>query len=79
MCRISYIHTGIKGLDFSARGRMAAQLNDGCEISVPISMFPDIKKLSLKERNQWMVLDDQFFTFKNLSKIFSIQDLMRLT
>ena len=78
MCRLANINICIKKLDFSAKGRMSALLSDGREISVPISMFPDIKKLSIKQRGEWMVLDDQFFTFKNLSRIFSIQDLMRL-
>ena len=38
----------------------------------------EIKKLSLKDRNDWIILDEQFFTFTKLSKIFSIKDLMVL-
>ncbi len=79
MCKINNIRTGIRKLDFTLyRGKMAVWLTDGREIIVPLSMFPEIKKLPLKERNRWMVLDDQFFTFANLSKVFSIQELMAL-
>lgn len=79
MCRIQNVNIGIKSLDFvSRRGKMAVKLSDGREMIVPLSMFPDIKKLSVKDRQEWMVLDDQFFTFTHLSKVFSIQDLFRL-
>ena len=79
MCKITDIKTGIKSLDFtSRRGKVIIYLTDGREVIVPISFFPDIKKLSLKERNNWVILDEQFFTFATLSKIFSIKDIMVL-
>ena len=79
MCKITDIKTGIKKLDFAARrGKMTVYLTDGREVIVPLSFFPEIKKLSLKERNNWIILDDQFFTFTTLSKIFSIKDIMTL-
>ncbi len=36
---------------------MAAYLTDGREIIVPLSFFPDIKQLSVKEREGWMILE----------------------
>ena len=54
---------------------------DSSATVVPIrryyQFFPDIRKLSLSERNDWMILDDQFFTFNKLTKVYSIEDLMR--
>ena len=51
MCKITDIKTGIKKLDFAARrGKMTVYLTDGREVIVPLSFFPEIKKLSLKER-----------------------------
>ena len=41
-------------------------------------MFPDIKRLSRKQREQWMIMDDQYFSFEALSRIFSIKDILRL-
>lgn len=79
MCKNPDIKVGIKSLDFMRhRGKLSARLTDGREIIVPISFFPDIKKLSLNERNEWMILDDQFFTFLHLSKVYSIKDLMEI-
>ena len=57
---------------------MAAYLTDGREIIVPVSMFPDIKHLTKKQREKWMVLDDQYFTFENMTRVYSVKDLLRL-
>lgn len=78
MCKNPNIKVGIKSLDFlHFRGKLAAKLTDGRMIVVPVKFFPDIRKLSLSERNDWMILDDQFFTFNKLTKVYSIEDLMR--
>ena len=80
MCKMSDINVGIKRLNFTGfRGKMAAFLTDGREIIVPLSFFPDIKQLSVKERKKWIILDDQFFSFERLSKVYSIKDLMKLS
>ena len=64
---MSNVNVGIKSLDFSSKkGKIIAQLSDGRVVIVPVSFFPDIKNLSVKEREQWMVLDDQYFTFEHL-------------
>ena len=74
------VNIGIKRLDFTGqRGKMAVFLTDGREIIVPLSFFPDIKQLSVKEREKWMILDDQFFSFDRLSKVYSIRDVMKLS
>lgn len=80
MCKNDKISIGIKKLDFTThRGKMLVYLTDGRQIIVPLSLFPDIKRLSLKDRSDWMILDDQFFTFSHLSRIYSIEDVMRLS
>ena len=94
MCKMKDVNVGIKKLDFTGhRGKMAVYLTDGREIIVPLSFFPDtdgrevivplsffpdIKHLSVKEREGWMILDDQYFTFDRLSKVYSVKDLMTL-
>ena len=80
MCKIKGVNVGIKKLDFTEyRGKMVAYLTDGREVVVPLSLFPDIKHLSVKERKAWMILDDQFFTFENLSTVYSVKDIMALS
>lgn len=79
MCNYKDTTLGIKKLDFKVkRGAMAAYLTDGREVIVPISLFPDIKQLSMKEREDWMIMDDQYFSFENLSKIYSVKDILSL-
>ena len=79
MCKYKDTNLGIKKLDFNVkRGAMAAYLTDGREIIVPVSMFPDIKHLTKKQREDYMIMDDQYFSFEALSKIYSIKDLLRL-
>ena len=45
---------------------------------VPLLYFTDIKKQSTKKRNNWMILDNQFFTFEGESKVYSVTDLLTL-
>ena len=79
MCKFKDTTLGIKKLDFNVkRGAMAAYLIDGREIIVPVSMFPEIKQLTKKQREDYMIMDDQYFSFEALSKIFSVKDLMKL-
>ena len=81
MCKFKDTNLGIKKLDFNVkRGAMAAYLTDGREreIIVPVSMFPDIKHLTKKQREEWMIMDDQYFSFEALSRIYSVKDLLRL-
>ena len=79
MCKFKDTTLEIKKLDFKVkRGAMAAYLTDGREIIVPVSMFPDIKHLTKKQREEWMIMDDQYFSFETLSRIYSVKDLLRL-
>jgi len=69
---------GIKKLDFGQkRGMMAVYLTDGRVVLVPVSMFPEIKKLSISQRENYMIMDDQYFSFDAMSKIYSIKDVLR--
>ena len=79
MCKIKGVALGIKDLDFTThRGKMTVRLTDGRVIIVPVSFFPDIKRMSIKERNKWMVLDDQYFTFENMTRVYSVLDLLKV-
>jgi len=80
MCKMENVKVGIKNMNFTEkRGKIVATLTDGRIIIVPVSFFPDIKNLSVRQREEWMVLDDQYFTFEHLTRIYSIVDLMRLS
>ena len=38
-------------------------------------MFPDIKHLSRKQREEWMIMDDQYFSFEALLVCLSFASL----
>ncbi|MDE6193114.1 MAG: hypothetical protein K2M83_03930 [Muribaculaceae bacterium] len=77
MCNYTDTKLGIKKLDFSQkRGKMAVYLIDGREVIVPVGLFPEIKRLSKSQREDYMILDGQFFSFEAISRIFSIKDIL---
>lgn len=77
MCKYKDTTLGIKKLDFNVkRGTMAVFLTDGREVIVPVKMFPEIKNLSKKQREDYMIMDDQYFSFDAISKIFSVKDIL---
>lgn len=79
MCKFKDTTLGIKKLDFNVkRGAMAAFLTDGREVIVPVKMFPEIKNLSKKQREDYMIMDDQYFSFAAISKIFSVTNILRI-
>lgn len=79
MCKYRDTTLGIKKLDFNVkRGAMAVFLTDGREVIVPVKMFPEIKNMSKKQREDYMIMDDQYFSFDAISKIFSVKDILRL-
>lgn len=79
MCKYKDTTLGIKKLDFNVkRGAMAVFLTDGREVIVPVKMFPEIKNLSKKQREDYMIMDDQYFSFDSISKIFSVKNILHL-
>lgn len=79
MCRYKDTTLGIKKLDFNRkRGMMAVFLTDGREVMVPIGMFPEIKRLRKSQREDYMIMDDQYFSFDAISRIFSVKDILRV-
>ena len=78
MCKYKDTNLGIKKLDFGMkRGALAVYLTDGRVVIVPVSMFPDIKRLSRSQREDYMIMDDQYFSFDALSKIYSVKDVLK--
>lgn len=83
--RLNIIHdkfkdtkTEIRKLDFNRkRGMMAVFLTDGREVLVPVSLFPEIKELRMKQREDYIIMDGQFFSFAATTEIYSIADVLR--
>ena len=61
MCKYKDTNLGIKKLDFGQkRGMMVVYLTDGRVVMVPVGMFPDIKRLTGKQREEWMTLTEHW-------------------
>lgn len=77
MCKYKDTNIGIKKLNFTEkRGMMVVYLTDGRVVMVPVSYFSDIQHMSVKERSKWFILDDQYFTFENMSRVYSVKDVL---
>lgn len=46
----------IKSLSFPKRGKFEVTLQDGRSITMPISVFPSLKKVPVKERKDWYLI-----------------------
>ncbi|MBQ9185004.1 MAG: hypothetical protein IJ151_03950 [Bacteroidales bacterium] len=55
---------------------MAFYLTDGRIVVVPVSMFPDVKRLTKAQREDYMIMDDQYFSFDAISRIYSVKDVL---
>ena len=77
MCKYKDTNLGISKIDFGGkRGHMTVYLTDGRIVIVPVSMFPDIKRLNMSQRKEYMIVDDQYFSFDAISKIYSVKDIL---
>jgi len=43
----------IKKIDFPVRGKMQVRFKDGRCLIIPLSAFPSIKKVPVKQRRKW--------------------------
>jgi len=76
MTGISKIRPVIKKISFPGRGKMNLHLVDERELIIPLKYFPEIKKLSSKQRNKWYVLDEQMFSFDDCDEVFHIEQVL---
>ena len=79
MCKYKDTSIGIKKIDFGVkRGYMAFYLTDSRIVIVPVSMFPEVKRLTRAQREDYMIMDDQYFSFDAISKIYSVKDVLSI-
>ena len=65
----------IKGISFPSRGKMQVDLMDGRSVIVSVSMFPSIKMLSCKERNDWYIFGNGF-SFDRSDEVIHIEQIL---
>ena len=65
----------IKKVTFPLRGKMSVALEDGRIITVPISAFPSIKKVPVKDRNKYY-LTAGGFTWDSCPEVIHIEQIL---
>jgi hypothetical protein len=65
----------IKKVTFPIRGKMSVALEDGRIITVPISAFPSIKKVPVKDRSKYY-LTAGGFTWDSCPEVIHIEQIL---
>lgn len=65
----------IKSLSFPKRGKFQVDLKDGRSIIMPISAFPSIKKVPVKERSEWYLMGDGV-TWDSCPEVIHIEQIL---
>ncbi len=65
----------IKGISFPKRGRIQVTLEDGRAVTMPISAFPSIAKIPVKERQNWYLVGNGF-TWDQCHEVIHIEQVL---
>lgn len=65
----------IKNITFPVRGKMMVTLEDGRQIITPLSAFPSIKKVPVKERKNWYLMGGGI-TWDSCPEVIHIEQLL---
>jgi len=65
----------IQKIAFNVRGKISVYLSDGRVIIAPLSNFPSIKKLSLKQRKKWYLFGNGF-SFDDCTEVYHIEQIL---
>ncbi|CAN5513030.1 hypothetical protein BH11BAC1_BH11BAC1_17960 [soil metagenome] len=66
----------IKKLAFEQKGKFELYLEDGRIITVPLSIFPEIKKLTSAQRKKWYIIDDVGFSFDDCDEVYHMEQVL---
>lgn len=65
----------IKSLSFPKRGMFQVELEDGRTIIMPVSAFPSMKKVPVKEREHWYLIGGGF-TWDSCPEVIHIEQIL---
>lgn len=65
----------IEKLSFPVRGKFQVTLKDGRQITMPISAFPSIKKVPVRNRNKWYLMGGGF-TWDECPEVIHIEQIL---
>jgi len=65
----------IKLISFRIKGKVQITLTDGRIIIVPVSAFPSIKKLNMRQRQKWYLFGNGF-SFDDCDEVYHIEQIL---
>ncbi len=65
----------IKTVSFRLRGKVMVTLADGRIIIMPVSAFPSIKKLNMRQRRKWYIFGNGF-SFDDSNEVYHIEQIL---
>ena len=68
----------IQKILFDSPGKISIELKDGRIIIVPLKYFPELQKLTFKERKKYTIVDDRTILFSNSDSVYHLEDFMGL-
>ena len=63
-------------ISFQKENSISFELKDGRIISVPLSLFPSIKKLKPQQKRKWQIIDEEGFSFDDLNEVYHIEQVL---
>lgn len=65
----------IKDVTFPVRGKMQVALQDGRQIVMPLSAFPSVKKVPVRERKNWYRMAGGF-TWDSCPEVIHVEQIL---
>lgn len=65
----------IKNVSFPKRGKIQVDLQDGRSIMMPISSFPSLKRVPVRERKKWYLLGGGI-TWDSCPEVIHIEQIL---
>jgi len=65
----------IKSVSFRIKGKIQVSLKDGRIVIIPVSAFPSVKKLSLRQRSKWYIFGNGF-SFDECDEVIHIEQIL---
>ena len=69
------VQPATKKVTFPARGKLQVALEDGRQIIMPISAFPSIKKVPVRNRKKWYLMGGGF-TWDECPEVIHVEQIL---
>lgn len=71
-----HIKPKIQKIKFTFKDKLDIVLEDGRQILLPISYFPEIAGLSPYQKRKWQIIGGEGFTFDDINEVYHIEQIL---